>query len=74
MGRPKLGADGLHLAAVLAAWKLSDEERFPSVLSQLKQIVPTLEDLRPNFAEGDKSGLSSSLTTERHLDSCSGGQ
>lgn len=51
---PTLGSDGSQLASVLASWKLSKEERFGSVVSQLRQVVPNLKDLRPNTAFAGK--------------------
>lgn len=48
---PTIGADGKQLAAVLASWKLSNAERFDSVVGQLRQIVPNLTSLRPNLAQ-----------------------
>lgn len=47
--RPRLSTTtGRRLAAVLAAWKLSDQARFETVIRQLQRIVPTLEDVRPS--------------------------
>lgn len=57
-GYPQLDASGRELTSVLATWKLSDEKRFHAVLQQVKQIVPALQDLRPNPTKvDDKPGF-----------------
>lgn len=46
--KPALGFRGEQLAAVLAMWKLVDEQKFQTVVQELQQIVPNLENIRPN--------------------------
>jgi len=51
----RLEPNGANLAHVLASWKLSDELRFETVISQLKEVVPALKGLRPNSTKvGEK--------------------
>lgn len=43
---PGVGPDGSNVAAVLATWKLDDDQRFADTLSGLKEIVHQVRNIR----------------------------